>query len=244
MSISSISGSNPFSLADLGGSGGVNANSATISFSNAPPRPPHGGGGGGSFVDAIKDVLAALSTDAATSTTATMSYSSDATSTMNVDSALDSFLQNLFAALRSESTASTTTSDGSDAQSDSSASAVAAATATATTAAANRPPPPPPPNSGAVPGLGHLESDLSKLVQSLSSTESGSSSTDTADTTATTIAAASSSSTTNSGLESSFENLLSALGDSGGTTLSSFLQTIATKLHATPSSGNIVNTTA
>lgn len=92
--------------------------------------------------------------------------------------------------------------------------------------------------------MGRIESDISKLVQSLSSTESGSSSTDTADTTDTTTVAGSSASSANADLENSFENLLSALGDSGGTTLSTFLQTIATKLHATPSSGNIINTSA
>lgn len=239
MSISSVSGSNLFSLADLGGVTGIDQTSATISFSNLPPPPPRHGGGG-SFMDAIKEVLAALeadtsSTGTATSSSVTTTSSDDVTSTKNVDAALNSFLQNLLIALHSESASNSSIDSSTDTGSTTSASAVAAAMASSAAAAANRPPPPPPVD-------GRLEADLTKLVQSLSASESSTSSTDTA--TSTSDSSSSGSSATNTDLESSFANLLSALGDSGGTSLSSFLQSITTKLHATPSSGNIINTTA
>ncbi|ASU38604.1 hypothetical protein hmeg3_10050 [Herbaspirillum sp. meg3] len=233
MSISSVSGSNLFSLADLGGITGIDQTSATVGFSDFPPPPPRHGG---SFMDAIKEVLAALDADTsvATSSTVTTTSSDDVTSTKNVDAALNSFLQNLLIALHSESAPNSSTDSSTDTGSTTSASAVAAATASSA-AAANRPPPPPPAD-------GRLEADLTKLVQSLSASESSTSSTDTA--TSTSDSSSSGSAATNTDLESSFANLLSALGDSGGTSLSSFLQSITTKLHATPSSGNIINTTA
>ena len=232
MSISGVSSNSLFSLSDLGGVSGVDQTSATVSFSDFPTPPPRHHGGGG-FVDAIKEALASLDTDTATSSSVTTSSSDDATSTQNVDAALNSFLQNLLTALHSESAPSSSTDNSTDTESVSSASAVAAATASSAAAAANRPPPP---------GDGRLEADLTKLVQSLSAAESSTSSTDT--TASASDSSSSSSSSTTAGLEGSFADLLSALGDSGGTSLSSFLQSISTKLHATPSSGNIINTTA
>jgi len=234
MSISGVSSNSLFSLADLGGVSGVDQTSATVSFSDFPPPPPRHHGGGGDFIDAIKQALASLEADTATSGTVTTSSGDNTTSTQNVDAALNSFLQNLLTALHSESASTATTDSSTDNGSTTSASAVAAATASAA-AAANRPPPPPP-------GDGRFEADLTKLVQSLSAAESGTSSTDTTASSSDSSSSSSASTTTN--LESSFANLLSALGDSGGTSLSSFLQSIATKLHATPSSGNIINTTA
>ncbi|WP_050477064.1 hypothetical protein [Herbaspirillum rhizosphaerae] len=236
MSISGVSSSNLFSLADLGGTSGVDQTSATVSFSDFPPPPPRHHGGGGDFIDAIKQALASLEADTATSSTVTTSSTDNTTSTQNVDAALNSFLQNLLTALHSESASNSnsTTDSSTDDNSVTSASAVAAATASSAAAAANRPPPPP--------GGGRLEEDLTKLVQSLSASESSTSSTDTAS--ASDSSTSGSSSSTNTDLESSFANLLSALGDAGGTSLSSFLQSITTKLHATPSSGNIINTTA
>ena len=237
MSISGVSGNNLFSLADLGGASGVDQASATVSFSDFPPPPPRHHGGGGDFIDAIKQALASLEADTATSSTVTTSSTDGTTSTQNVDAALNSFLQNLLTALHSESASNSTTDSSTDNASVTSASAVAAATASSAAAAANRPPLPPP-------GGGRLEEDLTKLVQSLSASESSTSSTDTASASDSGISGSSSSASTNTDLESSFANLLSALGDAGGTSLSSFLQSITTKLHATPASGNIINTTA
>lgn len=89
--------------------------------------------------------------------------------------------------------------------------------------------PPPPPG-----GAGRMESDLESLIQKLSS-----SSTD------------SSSSTADSGtsdLQSSFQNLLTALGATSsadtGSTLNKFLQALETRMQGASSSGNVVNTTA
>src|SRR5450830_1470229 len=215
MSISGVSSNSLFSLADLSGASGVDQTSATVSFSDFPTPPPRHHGGGGDFIGAIKEALASLEADTATSSTVSTSSTDGTTSTQNVDAALNSFLQNLLTALHSESTLNSTTDSSTDNDSVTSASAVAAATASSAATAANRPPPP----------GGRLEGDLTKLVQSLSASESSTSS-------------------TNTNLESSFADLLSALGDSGGTSLSSFLQSITSKLHATPPSGNIINTTA
>jgi len=234
MSISGVSSNSLFSLADLSGASGVDQTSATVSFSDFPTPPPRHHGGGGDFIGAIKEALASLEADTATSSTVSTSSTDGTTSTQNVDAALNSFLQNLLTALHSESTLNSTTDSSTDNDSVTSASAVAAATASSAATAANRPPPP----------GGRLEGDLTKLVQSLSASESSTSSTDTAAASDSSTSGSSSSSSTNTNLESSFADLLSALGDSGGTSLSSFLQSITSKLHATPPSGNIINTTA
>ncbi|MBY0241746.1 MAG: hypothetical protein K2X55_20780 [Burkholderiaceae bacterium] len=103
-------------------------------------------------------------------------------------------------------------------------------------------------------GPGRLAADLQSLISKLGSSTTDSTaadgtdstdSTDDADSTSTSSATTTSTASTSSTLESAFDNLLQALGadssDAGGK-LSSFLQTLADKLPAAGSSGNLINT--
>jgi hypothetical protein len=91
-------------------------------------------------------------------------------------------------------------------------------------------PPAKPPSGG---GNGGIASDLQNLIKSLGSANT--------DSTSGTEAG------TSSGLSDSFKNLLGELGidnTDAGSKLSQFLQTLASRLESSGTSGNLVNTTA
>lgn len=193
-----------------------------------PPDESRQGKDGGGFLGAIdsalkeagiSDGLSSLFGGSSTSETASTSESdsnstTSTSSTEDARAALDAFMQNLMAALQSQSDASSTTT--SDSESD--------------TAMSGLPPPPPPPN-----GYGG-EEGMSDKLQSLISelTSSDSSSTDTSD---------SESSDLESSF-ASLMSALGGDSSSSSADLQSFLESLASNLQGRGTSGTVVSTEA
>lgn len=175
----------------------------------------------------------------------------------NLVNAIASALQNLASTSASSSTADSGTSSTSDSSSsasnttDSSSAAQALGTFLQNLMSAlqqqspqangNPPPPPPPPSqTGSIDDQGPIAKDLQKLIASLSSDSSSSTSTTSSDSSAT-------SSVNSTKLQSSFEQLLSALNinkSSGNSQLQSFLQDVMTQVSGRGAQGNWINTSA
>ena len=236
MSISAVSG-NMFSLSSLSQSSSATYSSATIGLddasSSAPPRHHRGGG----FRNAIENVLSALDLNASTATSASTSLDSTASSS-DVNAALNAFTQSLMSALHAQQSGTQST-DGSS-QTD----ALNSLDSTQALAAAANTPPPPPPC-----GAGKFQSDLDALIQELSASDGSSASGSSTDATTAGAATASSGSSTGSSvdasLETSFQNLLNALGQgNSNVSLNDVLTKLANGAAGGRPAGNFVDTTA
>lgn len=209
-----------------------NSTSAT-GQAHRPPPPPDGGAMIGALADALQSigVTATSAADDGTSTSTTSSDSgASSTSDSNVAQALGGFLHELMGALHAQGG----TQGGSQSGAPPDGQAYG--------------PPGGPGGAGGPGGPGRLSSDLQSLISELgsgtsSTTSSDTTSTDGTDSTSSTSTAASDSVDS---LETSFKNLLQALGSDTSNSndkLSSFLQTLANKLPGAGTSGNLVNTT-
>jgi hypothetical protein len=218
---------------------GVFPSTSTSSSADGTTGGTQQANGASRFVTAIQNAFASLgiSLDGSSTTTSSTASSSttDASSTSSTDTsstsdAVTTFLQNLLAALQSQSpqSASSSTADASTTASDQSAQTSAV-------------------KHGHHHHGGKLEGDLQSLISQLTtssdSTTNGSpTSTGTTDTTSGTSATGSLSS-----LENSFDAVLAQNGiatTSDTDTLATFLKSLASSLHGAPATGNVVSTAA
>ncbi|TWI69357.1 hypothetical protein IP91_00425 [Pseudoduganella lurida] len=222
MSINSLTTSAASQLAYTSRVSGTSSTSSTSSSQavrQAPPaRPDDGGGLIGAIADALKSIGVASTEDTSTASTDGTTSSSDTTSTGNAAQALGTFLESLMGALHAQNAGS-----GSDAGD------------------GGTPPYGEPPQGG--PGMGggpgKLSSDLESLIASLSE---GTGNTDSQSATEST-----GTDSTVGTLQSTFKDLLSALGSDSAdatTQLTSFLQSLSSKLPSAGSTGNLINTSA
>jgi len=187
-----------------------NSNGVSASNNVDPMSAP-----GGRLLQAISAALSQIGVGSnQTSSTSTISDSSSS-SAQDPTQALASFMQDLMAALQSQSSTQGTGTDG-DGDNDRSGSVRA--------------------------GGGHhsnIQADLQSLIQQLSASNGSSSST------STTTSTTGSSSDTLSSLEQSFQNLVDSLGGSGGSAgLGNFLQAFADNMQNASAVGNVVKTQA
>ncbi|GGX86745.1 hypothetical protein GJV26_28835 [Massilia dura] len=200
---------------------GTSSTTATRQSSQMPPPPPGDGGGLlGAIADALKSVGIGGTDDtgstSASSGTSTSTSESSETGTDSEAQALGSFLENLMGALHAQNSGSTDS------------------------AAQYGEPPQGGPDLGG--GPGKLASDLQSLISSLEDGTGGTESAASTDSVAGTEA-----SDSTAALQSSFKSLLTALGGDGSdasSKLSSFLQTLSSRLPSAGSAGNLINTTA
>lgn len=223
------------SISAINGNTSITAIQASAISSTTPPATDADGdndgsrvsktGGRGRFASAISQALAQIESTSSTASSASDPSSATSTTTQDPQQALAAFVQNLFAALQSQSAgqASTPTSANSSNTQD-----------------ATNP-------SSTVSGQGHhhhhhdggtgkLEGGLQNLIQQLaSSADKG--------TTSAGGAPTSSSNPALDALKQSFDNLLAAEGKSGtNSTLGDFLKSFAQNLQDAPSTGNVVST--
>jgi hypothetical protein len=268
MSISSISNTTSPTIAQLFG---VQSTTGSTSVFNDTASSPSPTAGGGRFATAIKDAFASLgvsfdstastsSTSSATSasalaTGATTDTADTTTSTDSASDAVASFLQSLFAALHSQSAGSPPPTDSGapgdgpppvDGSSATSASSSASSSATSSSAQSSTDST----TSAQASEVGHAHhghhGKLERNLQSLISDLTASSSTDGTSATTDTSSTSTSSDTTLSSLEQSFDAVLAQSGvtSTGNDTLTTFLQSLASKLEGAPSTGNVVSTAA
>jgi len=222
MAISAVSGTNNYStLSNL---------SATSNRVQRPDSDGDGdagrvggseGGRGAKFATALQQALA----DAGLNPTGDSTTSQD--NAAQVQQALQSFAQNLFSALHAQhanNSNAPANSNSADSNSGSQASAGLRA---------------------ARGGGGRLQADLQQLVQQLQSQTSNASSPATNGSASTTATGNTTSNSALNALQSSFSDLLNALGQGNSqTNLSQFLQQLASKLPGASSSGNLISTSA
>jgi hypothetical protein len=181
-------------------------------------------GGGGRFASAIIQALAQLGNGSTAANGALDATSATSTTAKDPQQALAAFVQNLFAALQSQSSGQ--------------AAASTAANRSTTADASN--------STSAVSGQGHhhhhgggagkLEGGLQNLIQQLASSADASA-------TGTGSSTTSSANPALDALQQSFDSLLAAEGKSGSNaTLSDFLKSFAQNLQGAPSTGNVVST--
>ena len=238
MSIGSISNST-FSLSSISSVRGGSFSSATVGFGDVPPPPPQGGG---NLLDALKKALSALGLTDTTATSSSVSQGSSSTSSADVNAALSTFMQSLMAALHAQQSGLFENSGASGSGASSASISVDGTQAAGATGA----PPSPPPG-----GSGRFASDLDNLIGELSSDDSSGStdtidgSSDSTNTSSDSSVGATDSSTSSADatLESSFQNLLSALGQgSSSTSLSDVLSKLASTAGAGKPTGNFIDT--
>ncbi len=197
--------------------GRLSGTSTTTATGQTPPPPP---GDGGGLLGAIADALKSVGiggTDDTGSTSASTSTSE--TGSDSEAQALGSFLENLMGALHAQNSGSPDS------------------------AAQYGEPPQGGPGLGG--GPGKLASDLQSLISSLDDGIGGTGGTESAASTDSVAGTEASDST--AALQSSFKSLLTALGGDGSdasSKLSSFLQTLSSRLPSAGSAGNLINTTA
>lgn len=187
---------------------------------------------GGGFINALATALSQIGINS-TSSSSSNGDSSSSSSSQNPAQALVSFLQDLMAALQSQNGGQLPTSTGTDSDNDNDGSSASTIGGT----------------SGHHHHHNRLEANLQGLIQQLSSSSSNSTaSTSTDASTSTTNSAISGSSTTSSTLSSlqqSFQNLLTAYGDTGNSTsLQNFLQAFANNLDGSKPVGKVLQTQA
>ena len=213
------------------------AQQALSDFQNHPPSAGSESGGGSGSPGAILDaVFQALSQAGISGGSAANSSSAPSTTTSASDQnplqALGAFMHDLFSALQNQggqaaqgaqtSAQGTSDSDGDHRGTGSGASGA-----------------PRGHHHHGGGGVARMESNLQSLIQQLSSSDSTSSATDTSGSSTATVSATNSSST----LQQSYQNLLSSLGLSGGSSsLGNFLQALSQNLQDLGSTGNVVNT--
>lgn len=215
MTVGAIS-SNGLSLSQLSQ---LNGTSQTQTASFCEAGQSSGVQGGGLFnavVQSLQQIGAVGQTGSSSSSSS--SDSSDSTSTQDPAQALASFMQSLMAALHAQNTsANNTSNDGGGSQGSGSTSGV---------------------SRGGGHHHHHMKADLNSLIQQVSS---GSDSDSTASSTNATDASASA--TTD--LESSFQNLMSSLGQSGSSAdLNQFLKAFSGNVQDLGPAGNVVSTKA
>ena len=214
------------------------AQQALSDFQNHPPSAGSESGGGSGSPGAILDaVFQALSQAGISGGSAANSSSAPSTTTSASDQnplqALGAFMHDLFSALQNQGgqaaqgaqTSAQGTSDSDRGHGGTGTSAVSGA--------------PRGHHHHGGGGVAHMESNLQSLIQQLSSSDSTSSATDTSGSSTATASATNSS----SALQQSYQNLLSSLGLSGGSSsLGNFLQALSQNLQDLGSTGNVVNT--
>jgi hypothetical protein len=260
MSISSIGNPSSLSLAQLYG---VSLPSTVMSTVTDTSTTSTQASGASRFASAIKDAFASVGVSldgtSGTSASATTSSSTAASSTAATDDsggAINAFVQSLLAALHGQAAAATTPATSTSATTDASSTLqVAQPGATATQAAAE-----PVKAHHGHGGHGHhgkLEGDLQSLISELTSstdpTDPTSIATDPTATASTSAASASTTATPTAGsaplsaLQQSFNAVLAQSGVSpsaGGNALTTFLESLASRLHGAPATGNVVSTAA
>ena len=224
MSVSSITGSNAaIPSTQLTGISSVNSSGQDSDGDNDGSRVSGASGGGGKFASAIGQALSQLGISPGAATSTTTSPSSTSSTTQDPQQALAAFMQNLFAALQSQSGQSGAAGSAAGAGAD----PTAAVAGTAGHGHHHH-------HGG---GMGKIEGGLQNLIQQLSSSSSSSASDSTT--------SGSSSGTSNStldALQQSFNSLLSTGGTSGSNaSLSSFLQSLSQSMQGAAATGNVVS---
>lgn len=256
MSISSIGNPSSLTLAQLYG-----VSSPSTVMSNASDASTTTGTqptGASRFAAAIKDAFASLGVSldrtSGASAPATTSSTTDASSTSatgDSGNAINAFVQNLLAALHGQAAAPTTTTASTSATTDAS-STLQIAQPGATAAQAASEPVKAHHGHGGHGHHGKLEGDLQSLISELTSssdptTDPASIATDPTASASTSAASASTAGTPLSALQQSFNAVLAQSGVSpsgGGNALTSFLESLASRLHGAPATGNVVSTAA
>src|SRR5450830_649812 len=196
-------------------------------------------GGESRFANAISQALASLgasssacATSTASGTTSSSASTGSTSGTESTQQALSAFAQSLFAALQAQNgTQSSSGTAGNTSSSTTSPSAVASASGSGGSHHHHHG------------GVSQLESGLQGLIQQLGATSSSGSSSSTG--TSTGSGTSSSSNSAIDALQSSFSNLLAAVGQSGsGASLTTFLQNLSNNVQGATNTGNVVKTSA
>jgi hypothetical protein len=255
MSISSIGNPSSLSLAQLYGVSSPSTIMSTVRDASTTGTQPTGAS---RFAAAIKDAFASVgvSLDGTTGTSASAATSSSTaasstTATADSGDAINAFVQSLLAALHGQAAAATTTATSTSATTDAS-STLQVAQPGATAAQASAEPVKAHHGHGGHGHHGKLEGDLQSLISELTSstdptTDPTSIATDPTATASTSTASTSTAGTPLSALQQSFNAVLAQSGVSpsaGGNALTTFLESLASRLHGAPATGNVVSTAA